>query len=78
MIDKFYGEAQCDLCKKFFSTGYKITIIKHWEKIPKLMCICYNCSASKNFFYIDNENNVKFNYVKLDRYSSSITETMKD
>lgn len=54
----------CFLCKRLFSGSmYELYMIESFMKSPKKTTICEPCLRSKEFYYLDRNLNVSYNFV---------------
>ena len=64
------GDFKCDVCTVYNSLIVKIRIVKGLLGAPVTNNVCINCLTTKEFYYLDDDNTIKYNEVETTSSSS--------
>jgi|PlaIllAssembly_1097288.scaffolds.fasta_scaffold00376_7 hypothetical protein len=71
MFKSYHGECQCAMCRGIRSDWLNIRVVDGKLRSPvEEVTVCTNCVATKEFWYLDTDNILKYNEVKRSSVSS--------
>jgi hypothetical protein len=73
-MKRYHGHGdECTMCNRAFNDWYEVRVVDKKLSIPvDKKIVCYSCAVSREFWYLDDNNTLKYNEVK-NNMSSSMT-----